>query len=115
MDDADCCAVEGECDEEHDLDYVCGPFESTGEKYCFISCEGEDDGRGQHLADERPDGDVAPAEGMAEGAITDVRGEGDVAHDVVLALVPLPRLEHQTRRSAGLRPRPAQPITSPMA
>ncbi|MFO8072097.1 MAG: hypothetical protein R6V85_09505 [Polyangia bacterium] len=41
--DADCCAVEGECDPEYDLDYVCAPFESTGEKYCFISCEGQDD------------------------------------------------------------------------
>jgi hypothetical protein len=42
--DADCCAVEGECDPAYDLDYVCGPFESTGEKYCFISCEGQEDG-----------------------------------------------------------------------
>jgi hypothetical protein len=42
--DADCCAVEGECDEELDLEYVCGPFESTGEMYCFISCEDQEDG-----------------------------------------------------------------------
>jgi hypothetical protein len=41
---ADCCAVEGECDDELDLDYVCGPFQSTGEMYCFISCEGEENG-----------------------------------------------------------------------
>lgn len=46
VDDADCCAVEGECDEQEDLEYVCGPFESTGERYCFISCEGQDDGDG---------------------------------------------------------------------
>jgi hypothetical protein len=43
-DDADCCAVEGECDEDLDLEYVCGPFQSTGEMYCFISCEGQEDG-----------------------------------------------------------------------
>jgi len=42
--DADCCAAEGECDPQDDLDYVCGPFESTGQSYCFISCEGQDDG-----------------------------------------------------------------------
>jgi len=41
--DADCCAVEGECDPDYDLEYVCGPFESTGEMYCFISCEGQED------------------------------------------------------------------------
>jgi len=41
--DEDCCAVEGECDSEYDLDYVCAPFEATGEKYCFISCEGQAD------------------------------------------------------------------------
>jgi hypothetical protein len=39
--DADCCAVDGECDYETDLDVVCAPFQSTGEKYCFIACEGE--------------------------------------------------------------------------
>ena len=37
--DEDCCAVEGECDEENDLVYLCAPFESTGQKFCFISCE----------------------------------------------------------------------------
>jgi hypothetical protein len=42
--DGDCCAVEGECDPNYDLDYVCGPFQSTGENYCFISCEGEENG-----------------------------------------------------------------------
>lgn len=35
--DADCCAVEGECDVG--LPQVCGPFESTGMKFCFLSCE----------------------------------------------------------------------------
>ncbi|MBX3201922.1 MAG: hypothetical protein KF894_27550 [Labilithrix sp.] len=38
--DADCCAVSGECDS--DLRQVCSPFESTGLKMCFLSCEGED-------------------------------------------------------------------------
>lgn len=40
--DDDCCAVEGEC--ESDLKQVCAPFESTGLKMCFLSCEGEDVG-----------------------------------------------------------------------
>jgi hypothetical protein len=35
--DADCCAVAGECDTGHPQ--VCSPFESTGELYCFLSCE----------------------------------------------------------------------------
>jgi hypothetical protein len=38
--DADCCAVPGEC--ETDLPQVCGPFESTGLRLCFLSCEGAD-------------------------------------------------------------------------
>lgn len=38
--DADCCAVEGEC--ETDLPQVCSPFESTGLNLCFLSCEAED-------------------------------------------------------------------------
>lgn len=38
--DADCCAAEGECDTE--LRQVCAPFESTGQKMCFLSCEGSD-------------------------------------------------------------------------
>ena len=42
--DADCCAIEGECDDVSNIKYVCGPFESTGEMYCFISCEGQEDG-----------------------------------------------------------------------
>ena len=42
--DEDCCAAEGECDPAYDLEYVCGPFESTGEMFCFISCEGEENG-----------------------------------------------------------------------
>jgi hypothetical protein len=35
--DADCCAVTGEC--PVGIVEVCGPFESTGEMYCFLSCE----------------------------------------------------------------------------
>jgi len=35
--DADCCAVPGEC--RTGYPQVCAPFESTGMKYCFLSCE----------------------------------------------------------------------------
>jgi len=35
--DADCCAVPGEC--RSGYPEVCGPFESTGEMVCFLSCE----------------------------------------------------------------------------
>src|SRR5688500_3504895 len=35
--DDDCCAVEGEC--LSDFPQVCSPFESTGMKMCFLSCE----------------------------------------------------------------------------
>lgn len=38
--DSDCCAAAGECPGNH-LE-VCGPFESTGEMYCFLSCEKAD-------------------------------------------------------------------------
>ena len=38
--DADCCAVPGEC--KTGFKQVCAPFESTGEKYCFLSCEPAD-------------------------------------------------------------------------
>lgn len=38
--DADCCTVPGECDS--DLDYVCSPLENQNEKFCFLSCEGQD-------------------------------------------------------------------------
>jgi hypothetical protein len=38
--DADCCAVPGECSGE--LREVCGPFESTGQMDCFLSCEDTD-------------------------------------------------------------------------
>jgi hypothetical protein len=34
---ADCCAVEGEC--KTGLPQVCGPFESTGQRMCFLSCD----------------------------------------------------------------------------
>jgi hypothetical protein len=35
--DSDCCAVKGEC--KSGLSQVCAPFESSGAKYCFLSCE----------------------------------------------------------------------------
>jgi hypothetical protein len=35
--DSDCCAVPGEC--RTDLKQVCSPFENTGYKVCFLSCE----------------------------------------------------------------------------
>jgi hypothetical protein len=41
--DADCCAAEGECPPDHQPQ-VCAPFESTGGMYCFLSCEGVEDG-----------------------------------------------------------------------
>ncbi|MBI5482750.1 MAG: hypothetical protein HY906_28100 [Deltaproteobacteria bacterium] len=36
--DTDCCAVAGEC--ETGFPQACAPFESTGDRYCFLSCEG---------------------------------------------------------------------------
>ena len=41
MADEDCCSVEGEC--ETGIPQVCGPFESTGEQFCFLSCEDQAD------------------------------------------------------------------------
>jgi hypothetical protein len=38
-DDSDCCAVAGECSTGHPQ--VCAPFESTGKKHCFLSCESD--------------------------------------------------------------------------
>lgn len=38
--DADCCAVPGEC--LSGFREVCAPFESTGQNYCFLSCEAAD-------------------------------------------------------------------------
>ncbi len=38
--DADCCAVPGEC--RTGLKQVCAPFESTGQRMCFLSCEAAD-------------------------------------------------------------------------
>jgi len=35
--DADCCAVPGEC--RTNVSQVCGPFESTGQLLCFVSCD----------------------------------------------------------------------------
>jgi hypothetical protein len=36
--DQDCCAVQGEC--RTGRPQVCAPFESTGQMFCFLSCEG---------------------------------------------------------------------------
>lgn len=47
--DEDCCAAEGEC--PLDLTQVCSPFESTGLRLCFLSCEDEDLERVQDLED----------------------------------------------------------------
>ncbi len=38
--DSDCCAVPGEC--VGNYRQVCAPFESTGQKMCFLSCEAAD-------------------------------------------------------------------------
>ena len=38
--DTDCCAASGEC--KTSLAQVCSPFESTGKKMCFLSCESAD-------------------------------------------------------------------------
>lgn len=35
--DADCCAVPGECQSK--FPQKCGPFQSTGMRYCFLSCD----------------------------------------------------------------------------
>jgi hypothetical protein len=39
--DDDCCAVAGEC--PNGREQVCGPFESTGLRLCFLSCEEQSD------------------------------------------------------------------------
>jgi hypothetical protein len=46
--DDDCCAVAGEC--RTGFPQVCSPFESTGDLYCFLSCE-DADVRASGLAD----------------------------------------------------------------
>jgi hypothetical protein len=38
--DQDCCAVQGEC--KTGRPQVCAPFESTGQMFCFLSCEGSE-------------------------------------------------------------------------
>jgi hypothetical protein len=35
--DSDCCAIAGEC--PNGKPQVCASFESTGQKYCFLSCD----------------------------------------------------------------------------
>jgi hypothetical protein len=44
VDDANCCAVEGEC--PNGKEQVCAPFESSNLRLCFLSCEGQEDGDG---------------------------------------------------------------------
>jgi len=51
--DDDCCAVPGEC--KAGLKQVCAPFESTGQRMCFLSCE-EKDIRAAGDAGTLPDG-----------------------------------------------------------
>lgn len=40
VDDSDCCAVPNEC--RTPLPQLCAPYESTGQKHCFLSCEPAD-------------------------------------------------------------------------
>lgn len=40
--DADCCSAKGECPSGRKE--VCSPFESSGQMFCFLSCEGADVG-----------------------------------------------------------------------
>lgn len=40
--DEDCCAADGECADDA-APQVCAPFESTGRRMCFLSCEGQPD------------------------------------------------------------------------
>lgn len=37
--DADCCAVQGECNPNSWFHQVCATFQSTGKSYCFLSCD----------------------------------------------------------------------------
>lgn len=41
--DADCCGADGEC-EDGAAPQVCAPFESTGQRMCFLSCKDESEG-----------------------------------------------------------------------
>jgi len=50
--DSDCCAVPGEC--KTGLVQVCGPFTSTMENQCFLSCEDKDINAA--IAAQAPDG-----------------------------------------------------------
>lgn len=47
--DEDCCKIAGEC--KTNIREVCSPFESTGKKYCFLSCEDADVQRAAVTAD----------------------------------------------------------------
>jgi hypothetical protein len=39
--DADCCAIDGECDygDRGELVQICAPFTSQQDRWCFLSCE----------------------------------------------------------------------------
>jgi hypothetical protein len=63
--DDDCCAAEGEC--ETGLRQVCAPFESTGQRMCFLSCEGSD----LRAADASTSGDVDDQEFCQREASSD--------------------------------------------
>ena len=39
--DEDCCAVDGECNNA--FAQVCAPFQSTGMRMCFLTCEGQEE------------------------------------------------------------------------
>jgi hypothetical protein len=49
--DSDCCGTPGECKTAHPQ--VCAPFESTGIKMCFLSCEEDDVRDANVIADDR--------------------------------------------------------------
>lgn len=49
--DSDCCGTPGECRTAHPQ--VCAPFESTGLKMCFLSCEEDDVRDANVIADDR--------------------------------------------------------------
>ncbi len=66
--DADCCTVEGEC--PGGREQVCGPFESTGLRLCFLSCE------------DQADGDAYCAEYAHEGFICRSTGGGSTNRKV---------------------------------
>ncbi len=78
--DEDCCSVEGEC--EPGVRQVCGPFESTGLRLCFISCEASDinDENADNYCDElasRDFGCRSTGGGSANRKVCVPSGDGD--------------------------------------